>query len=64
MVWVTLAVVVVIAVAVVAWLWARMLRTQRIQEALDPEDTPADAELRRRGLAGTEKRRFARRADG
>jgi uncharacterized membrane protein YqiK len=64
MVWVILAVVVVIAVAVLAWLWARMLRTQRLQEALGPEDTPADAELRERELAGNDKRRFARRTDG
>ncbi len=58
MAWVILAVVVVIALGVIAWLWLRIRRTQRLQGRFGPEyrrmvdeqgnPRAAEAELRRR----------------
>jgi hypothetical protein len=37
MAWVILAIVIIIAAAVILWLWARMRRTQRLQRTFGPE---------------------------
>ena len=62
MAWVILAVVVVAAVVVIAWLWNRMRRTQHLQERFGPEyaravDEHGDPRAAETELRGRESRR-------
>lgn len=62
MAWVILAIVVVIALGVIGWLWARMRRTQQLQDRFGPEYTRTVDEHGDAGAAEKELReREARR---
>jgi hypothetical protein len=62
MVWVILAIVVIVAVVVIAWLWTRLRRTEHLQDRFGPEyartvDEHGDARTAEKELQQREARR-------